>query len=252
MKNVQTLLFAALTMMAVSNAKAQIVYRDITPDGLPTNGEFDFNGDGTAEFSTDGAMFDYSATNADGTNMWMNGTAQQGWDEVKPLTLNTTIGASGNFIGYGDASMNAWGNGTIFPLNTDSYIGVKIAYGTSIHYGWIRVMWNGADFIYKDYAYNSTANAPINAGQVSTASVTEVDDNQFSISPNPARDVINIHANNTTATSAIITDLAGKTIKQFDATTLSQLNVSDVKTGVYLLRIYTADKLMTTQKIVIE
>lgn len=251
MKNVKTLLLAALTV-AVFNANAQIVYRDITPDGLPTNGDFDFNNDGTAEFSTDGIMFDYSATNAAGTNMWMDGTAAAGWDEVKPLTVNTVIGASGNFIGYGDASMDAWGAGTIFPLNVDSYIGVKIAYGTSIHYGWIRVMWNGTDFIYKDYAYNATANATIKAGQISEASVAAVEDNQFSIFPNPAKDVISIQAKNTTATTAIITDLAGKVIKQFEATALNQLNVSDVKSGVYLLNIYTAEKLVETQKIVIE
>ncbi|MEZ4890412.1 MAG: hypothetical protein R2779_07595 [Crocinitomicaceae bacterium] len=142
MKNVKTLLFAALTV-AVFNANAQIVYRDITPDGLPTNGDFDFNNDGTAEFSTDGIMFDYSATNAAGTNMWMDGTAAAGWDEVKPLTVNTVIGASGNFIGYGDASMDAWGAGTIFPLNVDSYIGVNCLWHIySLRMDSCNVEWN--------------------------------------------------------------------------------------------------------------
>jgi len=143
-------------------SKASIVYVDINPDNTFTSGgNIDFNNDGTVELSTtDGVYF--------GTPVFYflpNGDATAEWDVPKPLPLNDTIGVSSNWYQYAsDCSMNNWGQGTYFPLNQDAFMGIKFTISGNTHYGWVRIMWNGTNFIYKDYAYENVPNALILAG----------------------------------------------------------------------------------------
>jgi hypothetical protein len=78
-----------------------------------------------------------------------------------------------------------WGSSTPEPLVGESaapnfqnlgdrYIGCKFKLGLNTHYGWVRVNFSSLTLVIKDYAYESTPNQPINAGQTtSTIVVTD-------------------------------------------------------------------------------
>jgi hypothetical protein len=71
--------------------------------------------------------------------------------------------------------------------------------------------------------------------------------NNFSVTPNPASDVININKTNTVAmTSATITDINGRVVKTVNSE-VAQINISDLTAGVYMLNIVTAQGSGTTK-----
>lgn len=74
----------------------------------------------------------------------------------------------------------------------------------------------------------------------------------FSVSPNPANDIVNITNSDNVFVNAIsITDLNGRVVKQnsFSNTSNVQVNISDLSSGVYMMNI-TSDKGSVTKKII--
>ncbi len=240
-----------------TQSNAQIIYTDIVPDGNPTNGGFNFDQLGANEINYDTAYntLDYTWT-AGGTNIWANGNANAGWDVPKPLTAGTIIDANGNFIGQGDASMDDWGNVTPFPTNSDSYIGVRLKVGNNVYYGWMRVMWNGSQFIFKDYAYESTPNKSIKAGEKAVpTSLSQVDlSNQVEIFPNPTNSNISILNNtNTLINKAVIYDIYGHALTTIQINQTKQLiDVSHLSKGIYFISLYNDSLKVATKKYSIE
>jgi len=59
--------------------------------------------------------------------------------------------------------------GDYFFDNNDKYLGLKLVKGSQVFYGWVRLNgnlgWNGTPILLKDYAYNSSPNESILAGQ---------------------------------------------------------------------------------------
>lgn len=75
---------------------------------------------------------------------------------------------------------------------------------------------------------------------------------KFEIYPNPVKDIINIsNTDNILVNNVIVTDLNGRTVKSlnFDGVTETQINVSDLAAGVYMMNV-TSDKGNMTKKIV--
>ncbi len=169
-KNVLFLILFTITTYALN---AQIIYTDIT-DGVPEM--IDFNQDGTAEFTIDtygtnfpGDYISYYDTEIQANNnIHALGTDDYGWDTPNFVNAGFSINSSCNWIGYGDCSIDSWGDGNSSLLtNQDIYLAVKFSLsGSDLFYGWIRVYYDGTNIIYKDYAYNSTANTAINAGDM--------------------------------------------------------------------------------------
>jgi hypothetical protein len=170
------LLLSLVMTLFLLNVNAQIVYTDIT-DGIPTG--IDFNSDGTMEFdvSSQGNYIEYSNYGADNNIHAVGTMATQDWDVPDCVAAGFVIDASNQWEGAGDCSIDAWGagNSTITP-NQDEYLAVRFNLGgTDIYYGWIRFsMDNSGNLTYKDYAYNSTANSAINAGDTGTTTTVLV------------------------------------------------------------------------------
>jgi hypothetical protein len=75
---------------------------------------------------------------------------------------------------------------------------------------------------------------------------------KFSVSPNPANNVINItNADNMLVNGVTVTDLNGRTVKNvsFDNVASAQINVADLASGMYILNV-TSDKGTATKKFV--
>jgi len=82
-----------------------------------------------------------------------------------------------------------------------------------------------------------------------TASTTENNIEGLNIFPNPANDVLNITSNSTADKNVQLFDLTGK--KVLDVTTVSQVNVSTLKAGIYVAKINEAGK-TATRKVIIK
>jgi len=81
---------------------------------------------------------------------------------------------------------------------------------------------------------------------VATPSVAD-----FSVSPNPANNVVTIANANALVNAVSVTDMNGRVVKtaSFDGATQAQVNVSDLANGVYMMTI-SSDKGSVTKKIV--
>ncbi len=195
MKKLFTFLFIAF---AIFNANATIVYTDIADATLTSGGTIDINftGAGSAEITFEDMGFDdvepgVMFKSAD-EHLTTVSTAE--WDIVKGYSLNTNIDANTGWYDMGDAYVDpGWGTYT-FPSNVDTYIGASFKIGANVHYGWIRVNWNGSGtLIIKDYAYENSPNTLIKAGNTGNVGISDVNnDDNISVFPNPTKDIINI------------------------------------------------------------
>ncbi len=73
--------------------------------------------------------------------------------------------------------------------------------------------------------------------------------NNFTIFPNPVKDIVNIsNTSNLAIESAKITDVNGRTVKEVrNFETLNQINISELNTGIYFLKVTTSQGTGTTQ-----
>ncbi len=250
------IILSLLIVLFSINTNAKIIYTDIKPDGMPKNGGIDVNGDGKNEYEFDSDRYWDTGAN----NVWSNGPLNDGHDVAKALTKGTIIDANADFLGGGDLfMMNIYANPKVptLPLNKDGYVGLKI---TSIpggpYYGWVRVMWNGKKFIYKDYAYQSTPNLAIKAGdKASTSIVSTKQDYGFVIYPNPAKNIIAIQNKlQKNISKIIIVNLLGKEIKQIPALNANNqtIDISDLSKGIYFLNVYNNKRIIGSQKMIID
>jgi hypothetical protein len=86
-----------------------------------------------------------------------------------------------------------------------------------------------------------------------TLNVNEIEEEaNFTVSPNPANDVINIKLNNAETAEISITDLAGKTVKNVTSNGIStSVSTSGLNSGVYFVNV-TIGNATSTQKVVIK
>jgi hypothetical protein len=245
-----TLLF--ISLFTISNYAA-IVEKNIPDYTFAAFGSlnFDFNSDGTNEFTFDnlggvGCFFNPTDVNFVGSGSLASG---HGWDVMKALPFNTLIGNTSVFDAQGDAYINpGWANGNEFFPSGDSYVGVKFKLGANVHYGWILINSTGGangTITVKSYAYETVANQSINAGQV----LSNLTFNNFKakVFPNPSSEFVQI-VSDKNIISAIAIDVTGKT------THLNLNNnsviISGLTPGLYMLQLITDTNDSYVEKIV--
>lgn len=260
-------------------ADAQIIYTDVNPDAVLTitNGTIndyivDFNNDGNEDMAvaTYGYLYNYGGTDyqinyvfsfvAQNATAALVGTMQTIGSQQAPITTNltagTVIGASSAWLDTTAAGGTTYfsagyglGQSFVGTGNTgqDIYYGARFLIGTNTHYGWVRVniATDASQATIKDYAYNSTPNGPINAGQ--TAGISEISAASWSAYGNGS----SIKIKSSIEGNIEVIDLTGKTIasgaiKNGELT----MNVANANTGMYIVRI-TNGSLTDTKKIVL-
>lgn len=194
--------YGALTVAVagIADVNGQIVYTDLNPDfngGSNTDYALDLNNDGTVDFQL--TQVDSSTTSVGfqinfksfliaptgATNDVLGDGASSSGSFAYPFALN-----SGAIISNGQAQWNNTGfssgysilnanvvidlGGTNYSLSagnfinvTDKFVGLRFDLSGETYYGWARLDVNtdGTNWVIKDYAYNSTPDQPINAGQ---------------------------------------------------------------------------------------
>ena len=183
-------LSVAIAGVAGANAQDQIGYTNIDPDYSGTPDPYyviDFDGDAIGDlvivsYASVGILaFAYGSNKVLGSvNSYVSSSNTYGL--VYPFALD-----SGAVI---SAGQNSWLNSTDFYSGAnilngfscsygvwcdvqDKFIGVQFKIGSNIHYGWARldVATNGNIWTLKDFAYNKTPDASINAGQTTSLGI---------------------------------------------------------------------------------
>lgn len=144
------------------------------------NYNLDLNNDGTTDF-----VFQIYFRSAHGST-----SANQDYVSVGPSAISinqiansntypsaldtlTIIGSTLSWSGAANKTLELYNsNGTTYgnwTIHAVKYLGLKLIKGGNIYYGWVRLYVNatlvGAELIVMDYAYNSSPNQPILAGQ---------------------------------------------------------------------------------------
>ncbi|MES2543397.1 MAG: T9SS type A sorting domain-containing protein [Bacteroidota bacterium] len=102
-------------------------------------------------------------------------------------------------------------------------------------------------FVYDNIQYRATPTEDLLSTKQNT-----LPESKFAVSPNPANNVIKItNTENINVTAIAVSDLNGRVVKQqsFNDASNIQVNVSDLSTGMYLMKI-TSDKGVATKKII--
>lgn len=272
---------------AVTGASAQVIYTDVNPDVVLTPGgtvsqySLDFDGGGVMDIGfvmvagSQTGIYTYGpyqipytvsyqggvavfGTAGPATNGWMGSSAPSA------LSSGQRIGSSGSFSGsQGNVGviqstyLGAPISGSYGPYTdgnfagTEAYIGVRFDNNGSVHYGWARieVAADGSSMTIKDYAFESTADTPINAGsQASMASVEELD-NQIIV--NNAFNKVNITMDGINEADIIVVGLDGKQYANQTIGATAQIDLTHLSTGIYLVNVSTVEG-TTTRKIYIK
>jgi len=74
---------------------------------------------------------------------------------------------------------------------------------------------------------------------------------KFNVYPNPANNLVNVSGGNVTFDAVNVTDLNGRVVKnvKFDAVSSTQINISELSSGMYIMNIFTNEG-VATKKIV--
>jgi hypothetical protein len=185
---------AAAALVSATGATAQIVYTDVNPDfthpGNETGVGLDLNNDSNFDFAifsadtTTTARIRYTVIAPYGTAAASNaiaGEAPSGYNYALALNsgdmIDNTLNwiAATNTMAYNVDSSNPYNenwNGV-----TDKYLGLKFVSGGATYYGWARMDVQAVADVWtlKDYAYNSTANGSITAGQMAGINTMEME-----------------------------------------------------------------------------
>jgi len=258
-----------ISLLVSLNSNGQIVYTDISPDATTTISgsstltslvSIDFNGDNTEEYNF---RWDHFGGPDWFLHMTFNGTnemAGSGSSEfyITPLANGTTIA---NSLTYGNDFPEPFigsGNNSNFMGLNDRYVGCKFILGGITHYGWVRVnLDNNLNFIVKDYAYETTPDTAIDAGDIgATTSVEDVDFNQYFKSyPNPVSSYLYLEIKKQIAINSVkIYNTIGQSFNpnyQFLSSKFV-VNLEDLNSGVYLLQVQTENNTILTKKIIIK
>lgn len=264
--------YAALAASAIAtDASAQIVYTNITDTTLVNNGDFfdiSLNNDGIMEVRL--LMTKY-------TSSYYSASFRLNMAEVQPLNsadvnMSFSVTSTYSSTSFGIAmalnnnqainnSLNTWSNTSAyvggyayinnststfttsigqFPGAGDKYLGVKFTVGTNVHYGWVRLDMSALSdsLTIKDYAYHSTPNTPIAAGDTGlTVGVNKVKNaKQFNFYATEGRIIFKDKLEPSTVLSVF--DLSGKLIER-RTLSIEQTDVSlnQSLNGVYIVEL---------------
>lgn len=189
--------------------------------------------------------------------------------ELQGIAYLNNNGTFGNFlIGLGpDAN-------TDIILNSNTWYRIGLAYNTTNG----EITWNGpgfdnvgiaaqflsgpfppseVDFVSVTPTANTAAATIIydNLEVVATDAVEllSIEDDfaaaNFSIFPNPASDLINVNAGDLLINTIELTDMNGRVVKRLNADNSSslQINIQDLKTGLYMLSVFTNEGVGTSK-----
>jgi len=245
LKTISTLCSFLIVFFVSATLNAQIVYTDI-PDATP-NATFslDLNNDGNVDFmlyfggsaGNVGVLCSPQQNNAYAGNA--EGNDYLAWALASSASICDSLATW-----YGTNYPGTLGVGSstgYWPGVTDRYLALKLIVGTNTYFGWVRldVFPTSTSFTVKDYAYNSTPNACIQAGQT-TLGLQESNYEALTIFPNPFSSTTTIQTKgNLNNATLVISNACGQTVKRFEHLSGQSVSISrdDLPNGLYFFRL---------------
>lgn len=246
-------------VLFIFNSKlySQIVYTDIIPDTtVSTFYPLDLNNDAIIDFYIQIGQIEVKCF-PQNSNAYL-GDFVGGLHLTQALSSSSTICASqATWYDSNNAGTMASVLSTSYWLGvTNKYLGLKLIVGSNTYYGWARLdsINPSGPFIIRDYAYNSTPNACIQAGQITLGITKNTNKNVSSIFPNPfsSSTVIQTSVNLKNA-SLTICNSYGQIVKRVENISGQTISVSrdNLASGLYFIRLTEEDKIMAVEKLVI-
>jgi hypothetical protein len=164
-------------------------------------------------------------------------------------TLSTWYDANNpGTMGMG-ANISYWSSAT------NKYLALKLIVGTNTYYGWARfdLLEISSSFTIKDYAYNSTPNACIQAGKTNVSTDQNLNKN-ISIYPNPFITSTTIKSiENLKNATMTIYNAYGKVLKQIKNISGQTIDLlrNKLPSGMYIIRITEENKMIGVEKLII-
>jgi hypothetical protein len=230
----------SLAIAGVADAAGQVVYTDVDPDfvgGMGDSFAIDFDGDSTDDItvlqSNNGNYELVQALPAGGNGVIAASNA--GYFYASNLAYGASISAgAGSFRSFGSFCAGVGYAGSQFCGTGEGYIGVEFAVGGDTHYGWVRVdVADSSNFIVLDYAYESTPNMAIAAGDMGSLGVGDQAFEGFAYFVD-SNNNLNLSANSTMEAIAVYNVLGQEVISQKLSGTSEAISISNLKSGVYL------------------
>jgi hypothetical protein len=250
---------ASWTGRTSGNDVIQVEYDFFTGSGVTTSKNtfrtYIYNYDGSAITAVAGFLFDPATLTLSGWAYYDNTGA-------------------GGVVGYYTFNLATGG----LVLNPNTWYRVGVAYDNNtgdvtwkdangLFYGGVTSASSGVDIVEVDFAVSAgTGNTVANQFLVDNVTVTAVVEENllgtntnilsikdFSIFPNPTKDIVNVSNTSASINSIEVTDLNGRVVKTVNAIDASntQVNISDLSSGVYMMKIV-SDQGISTKKVIKE
>ena len=260
LKNV-TLLFCFLMLFSFNNnLNAQIIYTDIIDATPSATYPLDLNNDNQTDFMI---QFGGSAGMAGVMCYPQNNNAYAG-NFVIDTYLPWALSESDNICDSLATWYNANNPGTMAMGSsignwvgaTDKYLALKLIVGGNTFFGWARfdILESSASFTIKDYAFESTPNTCIQAGQTSLGLNENSNKYDFSIFPNPCNSSTTIktkvNLNNATITIYNAFGQALKQVKNISGQTIFFYR-ENLPSGLYFIGLTEENKIISFEKLII-
>jgi hypothetical protein len=259
----KTLAVSCLFLLLFFNdgLSAQIIYTDIVPDATPNASyPLDLNNDTVVDFiihfggstGTIAVMCEPQNTNAYAGEVAAGFYLPWALSASGPICASLTTWYGGNnpgTMGLG-ASTGYW------PGATDKYLALRLTKGLNTYYGWARFdfLAMSGSFTIKDYAYNSSPNACIQAGQIVLGMNESTTTTLVSIFPNPFSSVTTIETpGNLKNASLTVYDLYGRLVKHIETSSGQKVSLfrDNLKSGIYFMQLSEGNIVIATEKFVI-
>lgn len=234
----------SIALASVANVNGQIVYTDVDPDfvGDDINHGLDLDNDGTDDFviidvpnpavAIQGMITGNSFVGSQPSYIYP--FALNDGDPISSLQTTWFDSPAVGTLNY--VSCYSGGGGSNWCGVTDKYLGLRFKIGINTHYGWAKldVSFSADSYTLKGYAYNTTPDEAIEAGQESLS----IDSFELSNSKVVAFDN-NISLSNLPETTKYrLLSITGKTILEG---TISDSNyvieAKNISTGIYIVEL---------------
>lgn len=242
------LLLLSITSSTILNAAITVTNVGITNATSPASSyQLDLDNDATPDFSID--AYEVGSDNQILLKM-LHANA-----ETVPLMAATV-----NVIdakNYGD-TLGAWWQSydsyifhnpefTTMAMSGYKYIGLRLFKNGNYYYGWVqvKVFISSVGLIeIVNYAFEDIPNTKITAGQTvsSPTNIEEFNNNEFTIYPNPVKDIVSISIASKTVINTInLYSVTGKLIKEIQLPK-NQIDLSNLKSGIYFIEVISENK----------
>lgn len=272
---------AAAAIGGVAGVNAQVVYTDINPD-VEVNDDNNAGGFSLIGLDIDNnSAFDFIIAARDTT------IASQGFTLRYSLAVpynssNAVAGyASGSFF-YASALNNAanidaslnWGSGSSFAATmgwstyvtgsgtyqygawngvADKYLALRFTDGANTYYGWARFTYpdQGDHFIVKDYAYNSTADGAIAAGDMGAVGLDGATLDQLVHFINKTDNTVLVKVNGLNGGTVNVVSANGQSVQSGEILNNEYVvDMNNLATGIYMINV-TVEGVSLTKKMIV-